>query len=187
MLKALWLFGLSIGLGQASNVHVDAKVGLGSRAPVWEYPDWEGYPCHLEGQSGCPGYVKTGKVWGESQNCDKIGSHTHKLCWGYPPCKLDDFGNFVEMCQKECKDNQEYGPPICSAIEATKGNETVEYPVYVCDLKSCNDGEHHYIPKMPTQVWAPEPEQYRAGWQGWRRVPPGHWDGPQRVQNQVQF
>ena len=66
MMKALWLFGLSIGLGQALNVDVNVKVGQGSGAPVWEFPDWEGYPCHLEGQSGCPGYVKTGTVWGES-------------------------------------------------------------------------------------------------------------------------
>ena len=96
-MKVLWLFGLSIGLGQALIVHVDVKVGQGSGAPVWEYPDWEGYPCHLEGQSGCPGYVITGKVWGESQNCDKIGSHAHRLSWGYPPHKLNDFGYFVEM------------------------------------------------------------------------------------------
>merc|ERR1719385_10198 len=109
MMKALWLFGLSISLGQAVNVHVDVKVGQGSGAPVgvkvrqgsggpdWQYPDWEGYPCQLEGQSEtCAGYVKTDKVWGESQNCDKIDSLSHIV--GSPSGNLDDFGYFVEKC-----------------------------------------------------------------------------------------
>jgi len=174
IMKGLIILGLSLALGEAVKLKVDiqelhnaelsaraAEPLTGQEAPVWEFPGWEGYPCHKRMMGhDCPGFKKTKKVWDKSVGCKKLPES-----FNYTPLKQDHgpdgFLKFVERCQHKCMDGNH--PPKCSLIETRMVN-----PQWICIMKSCTNATG------PT--WAPEPNERRAGrWLGWRRVPPGYW------------
>merc|ERR1719394_334118 len=186
-MKGLIILGLSLALGESLKFKVDIQAlpneaepdaaepeaavpdaealpePLTGQAPVWESPDWEGYPCdesEINRLSICPGFKKTYKVWDKSVGCKKLPES-----FNYTPLKIDDgpdgFPRFVEKCQHKCMDGND--PPKCSLIETKMGN-----PQWMCILKSCTNATG--------PIWAPEPNETRAGqWLGWQRVPPGWW------------
>ena len=181
IMKGLIILGLGLALGgEALKLKVDiqplpyaaepeaagpdaALRTLTGQAPVWESPDWEGYPCdgRMMGlQHGCPGFKKTEQVWDKSVGCKKLPES-----FNYTPKKLDNapdgFPRFVEKCQHKCMDGNH--PPKCSLIETRMDN-----PQWMCIMKSCTNAAG--------PIWAPEPNEIRAGqWLGWQRVPQGYW------------
>jgi len=189
-MKVLGLLGLSFTFAQGLKLEVNIKeksAGHSGQPPIWKDPDWEGYPCWQSTGTGtwktCPGWEKTWKVWSTSEcmPLDKGPKGSMKASLKLPLEK------FVMRCQKKCASWDpplndidpgwdDWNPKPCSLIEVTtKGAK------HVCQMKGCKGGDG--MPK-----WAPEPDEERPKWIGWKRVQPGWWSkagGPHIVEGGV--